>query len=61
MAFRDLQAKLPSQRLDVVRPLLENVKYISHEGQFWDFKREWPVSYSDDYFCRNSAIDLCFY
>src|SRR3954464_13473056 len=51
----DIQAivsrgELPSDRLDVVGPLMDGERYSSQEGSSWDFKREWPFSYSDEYF-----------
>ena len=45
-----VQGALPPEEafLKVFRD--ENGRYISAEGEFWDFKREWPASYSDEYF-----------
>ena len=43
--------ELPLTREAALSCLLEeNGKFISQEGPVWDFKREWPFSYSDDYF-----------
>jgi Schlafen, AlbA_2 len=45
------RGELPSDRSELLRSLLEDDgKYISQEGPVWDFKRQWPFSYSDDYF-----------
>jgi predicted HTH transcriptional regulator len=42
---------LPPEKEKAVGALLEgDNNFVSVEGQYWDFKREWPFSYSDDYF-----------
>ena len=43
--------ELLSTRQEALSSLLEDDrKFISQEGLTWDFKREWPFSYSDTYF-----------
>ena len=46
---------LPSQEEFHNATVDENGLFTSIEGQHWDFKAEWPFSYSDSYFggiCR---------
>lgn len=38
----------------------ENDHFISAEGEFWDFKREWPASYSSDYFGGIARLACAF-
>jgi hypothetical protein len=46
----------PSERSAFLGPLLEDTNnYVSQEGNLWDFKRDWPFSYSDEY-SRQSAL-----
>ena len=51
--FSDIIASgvLPENGEAVLSKLLEeDGRYTAQEGQHWDFKREWPFSYSDSYF-----------
>lgn len=46
-------------------PLMEQLtepsgRFISQEGVLWDFKREWPFSYSDSYFCGIARLICAF-
>lgn len=62
--FQDVRAVvlsggLPEDRLSAVGMLLEQDGcYTSQEGALWDFKREWPFSYSDSYF-GGIAREVC--
>lgn len=38
----------------------ENDHFISAEGEFWDFKREWPASHSSDYFGGIARLACAF-
>jgi hypothetical protein len=52
----NLEGELPAESTSLVEQLKEQSgKFISQEGATWDFKREWPFSYSDSYF---GGIDL---
>jgi predicted HTH transcriptional regulator len=53
------QGKLPADCSALLNNLCEQSgKFLSQEGSVWDFKREWPFSYSDDYF-RGIARLIC--
>jgi hypothetical protein len=53
--------KLPPDRLHLRPPLLEDTGvYVAEEGILWDFKRQWPVSYSDDYFAGIARLICAF-
>ncbi|AND86596.1 blr0871 [Bradyrhizobium diazoefficiens USDA 110] len=55
------RGELPSERLPFLSYLLEDSeKFISQEGPVWDFKREWPFSYSDDFFCGIARLVCAF-
>ena len=42
---------LPDDLSELLPLLLQSDgTFIPQEGLFWDFKREWPFSYSDNYF-----------
>ncbi|MBZ6079183.1 RNA-binding domain-containing protein [Microvirga puerhi] len=42
---------LPDDKANAIGFLLEDEnRFTSQEGQYWDFKHEWPFSYSDNYF-----------
>src|SRR6185312_5552338 len=34
--------------------------FVPQEGPVWDFKREWPFSYSDDYFAGIARLICAF-
>jgi len=43
--------ELPTTRHGLLSSLVEESgHYITQEGPLWDFKKEWPFSYSDNYF-----------
>ncbi len=44
--------ELPNLRVEALEALLsaDGTKYTFQEGLHWDFKKEWPFSYSDEYF-----------
>ena len=45
------KGELPSDSAPLMEQLVEpSGKFIAQEGALWDFKREWPFSYSDSYF-----------
>jgi hypothetical protein len=45
------RGELPQDKLDVLGPLIgPEGTYEHQEGLYWDFKAEWPFSYSDGYF-----------
>jgi hypothetical protein len=47
--------------VDLLGPLIEDGDYYtSQEGPYWDFKREWPFSYSDDYFSGIARLICAF-
>jgi hypothetical protein len=51
--LRDIIEKkaLPGARAEALEALLSaDGKYTFQEGAYWDFKREWPFSYSNEYF-----------
>lgn len=42
---------LPADKHELLCSLVsDNGSYTTQEGVLWDFKRDWPFSYSDDYF-----------
>ncbi len=51
--LRDVIEKrdLPSARVEALEAFLSSSgTYTLQEGLYWDFKREWPFSYSNEYF-----------
>jgi DNA polymerase III delta prime subunit len=53
--------ELPTAKSDLLEPLLEDGrKFIPQEGIYWDFKREWPFSYSDGYFAGIARLICAF-
>ncbi len=43
--------ELPEKPADFLGSLIQSDgRFLPQEGVLWDFKREWPFSYSDDYF-----------
>ena len=45
------RGELPFDSAPLIAQLTEpSGKFITQEGSLWDFKREWPFSYSDSYF-----------
>ena len=58
-AIRD--GELPAERLPFLEYISEDFgKYISQEGAVWDFKREWPFSYSGDFFYGIARLVCAF-
>ena len=56
-----LEAPLPSERSTLLAPLLDDAGiYVSQEGTLWDFKGEWPFSYSDEYFAGIARLICAF-
>ncbi len=52
---------LPSTKEALLGNLLqESDKYSIQEGLYWDFKREWPFSYSDEYFAGIARLICAF-
>jgi hypothetical protein len=52
---------LPNDRRAVVGDLLQNDgSYVPQEGFNWDYKQEWPFSYSDDYFLGIARLICAF-
>jgi energy-coupling factor transporter ATP-binding protein EcfA2 len=52
---------LPEDKMQVVGSLIEEgERFTSQEGQYWDFKGEWPFSYSDNYFGGIARIICAF-
>jgi hypothetical protein len=55
------QKELPTDCSDLLGYLTETGgNFISQEGNCWDFKREWPFSYSDDYFAGIARLVCAF-
>lgn len=53
--------KLPEQSQNFYRSITqEDGTFIPQEGLFWDFKREWPFSYSDEYFGTLARLVCAF-
>src|SRR5678815_2373468 len=45
------KGELPADSSSLIEQLTDQSgKFITQEGSSWDFKREWPFSYSDGYF-----------
>ena len=51
---------LPDNKLEILRPLLQADETFVGAGQYWDFKREWPFSYSDNYFAGIARLICAF-
>jgi DNA polymerase III delta prime subunit len=52
---------LPESRTALVSSLLQaDGTFVPQEGPIWDFKREWPFSYSDDYFAGIARLVCAF-
>src|SRR5260221_3535113 len=55
------QGELPLDSSPLLEQLAEpSGQFISQEGAFWDFKREWPFSYSDSYFFGIARLVCAF-
>src|ERR1700722_2947155 len=55
------QKELPTDCAGLLDYLTESDgKFISQEGNTWDFKREWPFSYSDGYFAAIGRLVCAF-
>jgi predicted HTH transcriptional regulator len=55
------QGELPSDSALLLAHLTESSgQFINQEGSFWDFKREWPFSYSDNYFYGIARLICAF-
>jgi hypothetical protein len=53
--------ELPADKAALLNSLTESGgKYVSQEGLSWDFKRDWPFSYSDDYFASIARLICAF-
>ena len=53
--------ELPADKDLCLAPLLESDgTFIQQEGNIWDFKREWPFSYSDEYFGSIARLICAF-
>lgn len=53
--------ELPLKRGPMLDYLVEDSgKFVSQEGSVWDFKREWPFSYSNDYFYGIARLVCAF-
>lgn len=53
--------ELPTDKNELLALLIEDgFKYVSQEGAIWDFKRDWPFSYSDDYFAAIARLISAF-
>ena len=61
---RDLidRRELPNVRVDALGALLgsDGTRYTLQEGLYWDFKKEWPFSYSDEYFAGIARLICAF-
>lgn len=52
---------LPNEGLDAIGWLKESGgMFLSQEGPTWDFKQEWPFSYSDNYFLGIARLIAAF-
>ena len=53
--------QLPESKAELLGPLIENgSKFVPQEGAYWDFKRDWPFSYSDEYFAAIARLICAF-
>lgn len=53
--------QLPDERNTLVSSLLQNNEtFVPQEGLLWDFKCEWPFSYSNDYFAAIARLICSF-
>jgi hypothetical protein len=52
---------LPSSQDELLAPLMQDEgHFVPQEGLYWDFKREWPFSYSDEYFAGIARLICAF-
>ncbi len=52
---------LPDDPAELLRDIKEDADhFISQEGQNWDFKDQWPFSYSDSYFAGIARLVCAF-
>jgi energy-coupling factor transporter ATP-binding protein EcfA2 len=60
--IRDIidRRELPIDGGDLIASLTSDRSYIPQEGLHWDFKREWPFSYSDEYFAGIARLICAF-
>jgi DNA polymerase III delta prime subunit len=55
------RGELPSEKTELLGPLIQaSGAYTSQESTIWDFKREWPFSYSDVYFAGIARLICAF-
>ncbi len=55
------QGELPLDSAPLLEHLTETSgQFIAQEGSLWDFKREWPFSYSDSYFFGIARLICAF-
>jgi hypothetical protein len=53
---------LPDDPSSMYRALTqEDGTFISQEGLYWDFKQEWPFSYSNEYFASIVRLVCAFW
>lgn len=53
--------ELPTEKESLLGSLLQSDgTYVHQEGAYWDFKREWPFSYSDGYFGAIARLICAF-
>jgi hypothetical protein len=53
-------AMLPASQDQLLGSLRDGNHYSAQEGSRWDFKREWPFSYSDGYFAGIARLICAF-
>jgi hypothetical protein len=52
---------LPSDKASCLATLMQSDDtFVPQEGVVWDFKREWPFSYSDEYFAAIARLICAF-
>ncbi|HXD46866.1 MAG TPA: RNA-binding domain-containing protein [Pseudolabrys sp.] len=55
------KGQLPEDRSALLSSLMQpDGSFVPQEGPVWDFKREWPFSYSDDYFAGIARLICAF-
>src|ERR1019366_1268914 len=62
-AIREARAlgELPLEKQSLLGALTQSDgTYVQQEGLIWDFKREWPFSYSDGYFAAIARLICAF-
>jgi hypothetical protein len=53
--------QLPADKLSLLGALIqEGGTFVPQEGLYWDFKRQWPFSYSDEYFAGIARLVCAF-